>query len=656
MARAAPVPVMLGHRNVLWLLLSFALVALPHSEHLPVWETLLASAVVYWRWYLSRHGLALPRKLLLLAVAAGAMIGVYASYGGIFGRDAGVALLVAMLSFKLLEMSTLRDAMVIVLLCYFGVLTNFLYSQTIPTAALMLAAVLVTTTTTIGLQHTSPGNRDRDNLLLAGTILAQAVPLMLLFFLLFPRVPGPLWGVPQDAYAGISGLSDSMTPGALSRLGLSDAVAFRVAFESPIPKPSAMYWRGPVLWYFDGTTWHAGLSFDTNPPSFVPESAPVKYTVTIEPHNRRWLFALDLPAKLPPNSRATADFQLLAATPVRNRMRYEMASNLVYRASPEGLSAFERRRALQLPERVNWRSRALADSMRKAARDDKEMLRNVLSMFRTQDFYYTLTPPLLGPDSVDDFLFNTKRGFCEHFASSFVFLMRAAGIPARVVTGYQGGELNPVGNYVVVRQADAHAWAEVWIEGEGWIRVDPTAAVSPLRVEAGIAAAVAANEPLPLLVRADYQWLRELQFTWDSMSNSWNQWVLGYTPERQVELLAKIGFDLATPQNLVATLFVATGAILLGFGLVMLRRLGVRPNDPVMLAYRRFCRKLERTGAPRRPSEGPVDYAARLERLRPELATPVRAITELYVGLRYGDVSDRDRVRELQRRVAEFRA
>ncbi|RPI43960.1 MAG: DUF4129 domain-containing protein, partial [Betaproteobacteria bacterium] len=321
----------------------------------------------------------------------------------------------------------------------------------------------------------------------------------------------------------------------------------------------------------------------------------------------------------------------------------------------EGLTSFERRRALQLPDGYNWRARALAENMRRAARDERDMMQQVLAMFRTQNFFYTLTPPLLGENPIDDFLFNTRSGFCEHYASAFVFLMRAGGIPARVVTGYQGGEVNPVGNYMVVRQSEAHAWAEVWLEDAGWLRVDPTAAVSPLRVEAGIAAAVPATDPLPLTVRGNLEWLRQLRFTWDSLANTWNQWVLGYNPDRQFWLLSRVGLDRATWQMLAVILVGTTSLITLAFAFAMLRRLSQRARDPVAAIYARFCRKLARRGARRAPSEGPADFAVRAAARFPHAAKAISEITERYIKLRYGTLHGRHEVRRLKRLVGELK-
>jgi len=645
----------LEFRNVAWMALSMVLVTLPHVERLPLWVCALAALAIGLRVYLASRGLPLPRKWLLLAMVATASMGIYMSFGTLFGRDAGVALLIVMLTLKLLEMASMRDAMIVVFLSYFVVLTNFLYSQTIPTAALMLLGVWVITAAMIGLHWRAGARRYQDLLRLSGLMLAQATPIMLVLFLLFPRVQGPLWGLPRDAFGGITGLSDSMSPGTLSQLSLSDAVAFRVQFRDEMPKPNQLYWRGPVLWYFDGRSWHTGLSFDQTRPSYAPAGDAFTYTVTLEPHDQRWLFALDLPAMLPPNARFTADYQILSNAPIRQRIRYEMTSHATYRLGYEGLSAYERRRALQLPEGYNWRSRALAENIRKAAANDREVLSQVLGMFRTQPFFYTLTPPLLGDNPIDEFLFNTRSGFCEHYASAFTFLMRAAGIPARVVTGYQGGEVNPIGDYLIVRQADAHAWAEAWIEGQGWLRVDPTAAVSPLRVEAGIAAAVPASDPLPLLVRGNAEWLRQLRFTWDSFANTWNQWVLGYNPERQYWLLSRVGLDRATWQTLTVILVAITAAITALLGALLLHQLQRDKQDAAASIYTRFCRKLARKGARRGAAEGPADFAARAAQLLPQVAPQIRAISKAYIALRYGAPEGAERLTMLRRMVRELK-
>ena len=641
-------------RHVAWLLASLALVAAPHTERLPWWITLLALMLMVWRGYAALYGLRLPRQWLLLLIAAGALGGIYISYGRILGRDSGIALLMVMLALKLMEMKTLRDAMVLIFIAYFLVITNFLYSQSIPTALFMLGVIWIITATMVGFQFRTRQPGYRYQLRTAGVLLLQSAPLMLVLFLLFPRVQGPLWGMPQDAFSGVTGLSEDMSPGSVSNLLTSDAVAFRVSFEAATtPATQQLYWRGPVMWDFDGRTWTASRVPYASRRTYEPLDSPVEYTVTVEPHGKRWLFALDLPAKTPPRSILSNDFQLLFQTPLTNRLRYDMISHLRYRDAAE-LPAFERERALRLPRGANPQARELARDMRKRATDDRAYINTMLGMFRNQSFSYTTTPPLLGANPVDEFLLTTRAGYCEHYASAFAVLMRAAGVPARVVTGYQGGEFNR--DYMIVRQADAHAWVEVWMADEGWTRVDPTAAVAPARVQAGAVAAVPQGESLPLLLRGDFRWLHQARLTWDSLANSWNQVILGYTLDRQRDLMQRIGIDDATWKSMATVMFIATSAITLVLALLMLRKLRTQRPDPVAAAYARFCLRLARRGVVRHPSEGPDAFSKRAAAAHPELAAAIASISELYIRLRYGkETSPADAV-DFKRAVAQFRA
>jgi transglutaminase-like putative cysteine protease len=347
--------------------------------------------------------------------------------------------------------------------------------------------------------------------------------------------------------------------------------------------------------------------------------------------------------------------QLLSTTPVRSRMRYEMSSQL---QATYGADDNENvlNRALQLPDGFNPRTLKHAAQLRQRFRDDRQLVDAVLAEFRNQNFVYTLSPPLLGEHAVDEFLFDTRRGFCEHYASAFTVLMRAAGIPARVVTGYQGGQINPVSDYILIRQADAHAWTEVWIGGTGWIRVDPTAAVSPARVERGIASALPRSDALPMFVRGDFELLQRMRLTWDSVTYTWNQWVLGYNPERQRQFLANIGFSDATWQKLAVLLFVFAGLAVLAGALFAFRDLRLDRNDAVRTAYERFCRKLARRGLPRHPAEGPLVYARRAAQWKPEAAPAIETITRRYVALRYGTETTAEDLREFERSVSRFAA
>jgi transglutaminase-like putative cysteine protease len=648
-ARVADPPLPLPAALVL--LAGVVLAGAPHAMRLAWWVTVLATAIVAWRSFAAWKNEHLPRRWLLTVLVVCGLGGIYLSYRTIVGRDAGVALLVLFLSLKLLETKTRRDAVIVTFLCYFLALTNFFYSQTIATAALMLATVIALTAGLVAVH--GPQRPLRESAKLATVLLAQGVPVMVITFFLFPRVQGPMWGLPVGPFGATTGLSDSMTPGNISLLSQSDAVAFRARFDGQPPEHRRLYWRGPVFWAFDGRTWRAGDVELSQFAQFEPRGAPIFYTVTLEPHERQWLFALEMAAKVPPEAGATGDFQLLARRPVRARMRYDMSSFLEYRATggatPEELAA-----ARALPEGFNPRAVALAQSWRHDAQTDERIVATAVDWFRRAGLEYTLVPPPLGRDSVDEFLFETKSGFCEHFASAFAVLMRSAGVPARIVTGYQGGEINPVDGYMIVRQSDAHAWVEVWLAKEGWVRIDPTAAAVPSRVEAGLAAAVPAGDPLPYLVRPELSWLRALRFNWEALANYWNQWVVGYNLERQRDLLSRLGMPSPSWEKLAMALFWLVGLVVAVFSLWMLRR--SHDEDPVAKAWRKFCGKLARRGTERRASEGPRAFATRAAAEQPHLASPVGEISDLYVRLRYGAAPDPALVATLQRRVREFRA
>ena len=632
-------------RDLAGLLLALVLVAGPHALRMPWWLTLLTLGMYGWRAQLALGRAALPSRWLLLAVAALSLAAVFFEYRTLFGRTPGIVLLVLFSGLKLLEMRTHRDGAVVAFLCYFLIMTNLLYTQSIPTAALMCAALLAVTCTLVG--FAAPRRALRANLRTGGLLLAHAVPAALALFLLFPRVQGPLWGMPQDAYSGVTGLSDTMSPGNLSQLAQSDAVAFRAEFQGATPAPRQRYWRGPVLWEFDGRTWSMGQNWIERFEAPHGDSR-FAYVVTLELHNRVWLFALETAASLPERARLTNDGMIVSASPVRSRMRYAVES-----VADAQIGVRERRgaleRALVLPEGGNPRARALAAQWRGGAQDDTEVLLRAVDFFRGAGLSYTLEPPLLGRESIDEFLFDTRAGFCEHFSSAFVYLMRAAGVPARVVTGYQGGEVNSVDRIISVRQSDAHAWAEVYLPGRGWIRVDPTAAAIPGRIESGLARAVREGEPVPLLLRPQLEWLRSVRYNWEALAHRWNVMVLGYNPERQRDLMSSLGMRDADWRSLTAAMASALGVFTLLLLAWSLRRMA-RP-DPVQRAWQAFCRKLGTRGVARAPHEGPRDYAERAARRLPAAAAAIQSIGELYVGARYGRSASREQIVELQRLV-----
>jgi protein-glutamine gamma-glutamyltransferase len=630
-------------------------VLVPHVERMPLWVSCAVGAILIWRGWLNWRAGAVPGKWLLIPLTVLGTAGIVLSYGPRLGRDAAVALLAIMLALKVLEVRALRDATVAVCLGFFLIITNFLYSQTIPTALYMVAVMAWLIAILVALQDRTRALIPAQTLRTALMLMLQAVPLTLALFLLFPRVQGPLFGFPQATSTGVSGLSDSMSPGSLSRLSLSDDVAFRVRFRSPAPPPQTLYWRGPVLWDFDGRTWTIGETGTTATGGVHHNAttAAIQYTVTLEPHYTHWLFAIDLPTTAPPNSVLTNDYQLLATRPIRNRLRYDVSSHLGYSYGLDEQPGLLRR-ALRVPRGYNPKSLELGRQLRQQSSTEVDIVRNALGIFRSQPFFYTLVPPELGNDPVDEFLFVTRRGFCEHYASSFVFLMRAAGVPARVVIGYQGGEMNPLGDYMIVRQSEAHAWAEVWLKGEGWVRVDPTAAVSPARIQSGIAAALPAGEPLPVSVRGRWELLNRIHFTWDAMANFWNQWVLGYTPDRQTKLFTDSGFGTPTWQTLTGLLMSVTGAVVMLLALLVLRQLLLVRPDPAVRLWGAFCRKLAKRGIAIRPGEGPRDFARRAAAELPPLESRIRAIADLYVGVRYAGEGSNGWAHRLRHLVSSF--
>ena len=623
--------------TLLRLLVVLVMVLAPHMARLPKWETAAVLAVIAWRAWAARRHFTMPGKLIRGALALAAFAAVYASYGRINGQHAGVALLVVMAALKLTEMDQRRDVMVMVFLMYFVCSTHFLFSQELWTLVYLLLSTVAVTTILIESNHAGVPLPLKVTLRRGGMLVAQSLPLMLLMFVLFPRIPGPLWGLPSDAGAARSGLSDRMAPGDIAALILSDELAFRVSFDDAAPAQNQLYWRGPVFWDFDGREWSKGGPVYNAPYPVQLQGAAVGYEVTLEPNRTNWLFALDAidPAQLPPDSLVTVDGRLLSKKTLRERIAYRVSSHPRYIAQAE-LPEQHRRMSLRLPRNRNPQALALAQSWRGEGKSDAAIVDAALTMFRSQQFFYTLNPPILsGGDPVDEFLFTTKKGFCEHYASAFTTLMRAAGIPARVVTGYQGGARNEIGGYYTVRQSDAHAWSEVWLEGQGWLRIDPTAAVAPNRVEMNLQSALGAEESLPFAFRrSSSQLFTQLEARWDWVNAQWNQWVLAYGPDLQKQFLGRFGLE--GWRDLMLAMIVALSAGVGLFGLVALRRaLPARSNDLALRLWQQAMARLARDGLIQRPHEGPQAFVARVIEQRPELAATLRPLLDRYLAARY---------------------
>jgi len=650
-------PLSRDKQDTLLLIASAVLVLLPHAAHLPLWVSLLCGATLAWRAMLTLRGRRMPRNIVLVPVAALAMFGVHQSYHTLLGRDPGVAMLVLLVAFKMLEMHARRDLFVVIFLCFFLVLTNFFYSQGIGTALLMLASLALLLSTQMSFQLTGAVPPLRTRLWMGARTLLLALPLAALAFVLFPRIEGPLWGMPQDAHGGQTGLSDSMSPGQMSDLAQSDDVAFRVKFDGPPPAQPQLYWRGPVLGSYDGLTWTRTHPLPQRqrpqPMSFSVRGAPRHYQVTLEPSNARWLFALELPQSLPmlPGHLVSLsrELEIQSDAPVTARVRYDMASFTDF--SLQAVDTLDdAAQWLLLPYGRNPRALAAGQALRSEP-DPAHRANLVLRQFATGGYVYTLQPPLLGEDAVDEFLYQTRAGFCGHYAGAFVFLMRAAGVPARVVTGYQGGELNPLDGYLTVRQSDAHAWAEIWLPRRGWVRVDPTAMAAPERLRRS------ASEVLPptpfglpglgrLIQPSPDSLLAKIHYAIGAANNGWNQWVLNYNPARQHDLVERLQNTLLRWQ----TLAVAAAVVLLLLGARKLSRR--RRVDPVDALYSALCQRLGQLGLPRAADEGPTAYAARVVAhagaagpsatvpgVAPESASAAGEFLRRYSAYRYGPQS-----------------
>lgn len=644
----------LPRTTLLRMLAVLVLVLAPHALRLPWWESVAVAASLLWRYAALQRGWPLPGMAVRVILTVSAFIAVYLSFGRINGQHSGTALLVLMTGFKLLEMRSRRDVMVVVFLLYFLLLTHFLFSQEIWTLLWMLSSAVMITALLIEIHHREPLLPFRETLRLSLRLTGQALPVMLVIFVLFPRIPGPLWGLPADAGASRSGIPDSMSPGDIADLILSEAVAFRVQFEGTPPSQRDLYWRGPVFDFYDGRKWEIGFRRNDAPtPDMRFEGAALPYEMVLEPTRTHWLFGLELTdtAALPPETRVNSDAQLVARKRVTERRLYRAVARTDFQLEPDGLSRWQEASNLRLPDDVAPGARALVSGWRDDGLDDPAMIERALRYFRQEPFRYTLQPPLLGAQPVDEFLFQTRAGFCEHYASSFVVMMRLAGIPSRVVVGYQGGEPNGVGGYWVVRQSDAHAWTEVWLDGVGWQRVDPTAAVSPDRIEQGFSESIAGGgggDP-DFWDRGEGLWTATVA-RWDWLNAKWNRWVLAYGPEVQRDVLSRLGIDDWTEMVLWLTAGV-TGLLAL-ISLQLLRGLRPpRPADAASREWQRLQRHLARQGLHQQAHEGPRDFIRRLCAQRPQQAALLTAAGNAYEQLRYLQAPDADGLQRLREAV-----
>jgi len=631
----------LRSNSILWVIATLAVATVPQFPRMTFPVAVMTLVPLLWKLGAELNGwkpLANLARYAITALSIGALV---VSYGDLFGRRASVSLLAAMLTLKLLECERIRDARLIVSFSFFLCATQFLFAQGVLMFGYGLATIVLGLVALAQLQRNEAFELADEipslkmsmysDLAFSLRLLALAAPVAIAFFLFFPRWASPLWGVPESTLDAKSGLSDSMSPGSIQSLFMDDSPAFRVTFDSPFPGPSDLYWRGPVFWQYQDNTWSSNFFSRNLPPEILPDEtrARWRYTVQLEPNERNWLFALNYPVMAPPDTRISIDFQLRRLQPVLQLFQYRMASNPEFVDTPV-LKETLRKLLLEVPEDLNPETRELMTLWRAETADDRKLIQRVLEYFREQKFYYSLDAPLLGRDAVDDFLFNTRTGFCEHYASAFAVMMRMAGIPSRVVTGYLGGWYSEFGDYLLVRQSDAHAWTEVWLESEGWTRVDPTAAVSPQRILEG--AREALNSPRHFL---DFKWVRSLRNGFDLMEQRWNEWVIEFGARNQARLFSAFGLDYLSPTDLVAVLFGLLGLIS-PFLMPLVFRTFVHGNrDPVRQAWQKFLRLLKKEGFLPRVSDGAMELASAASSHIPERAKEIYHVAGLYNRYRY---------------------
>lgn len=609
-------------QDTLFLLLVIAIVSLPHAQHLPYWTVALTCVVLLYRAYLSLTLKPLPSRWLLLTLLLVCTGATFLTFRTIAGRDAGVTLIMLLLALKTLELKAKRDAFVVFFLGFFAVLTHFLFSQTLLTAFLMLAAVTGLFTALVGAHMPVGKPTMRRRFGLAGKMMLLGTPLAMALFLFFPRLSAPLWGVPGNQLETRTGLSDQMSVGDLAEIALNDEIVFRLEFAGTPPQPELLYFRGPVLSSFDGRKW---TPLRTELETFAQlrreervKGAPITHTITLEPQRRPWLFALEHPVdgvRLEGyRPLLLANMQIFTTKPVAERVKYTVTS---YPGTEHGplQQSLSLQSYVDLPPGFNPRAMQYAADIRRDPRyanaGGRELAQLLLSQINSS-YTYTLAPGLYGANSVDEFWFDRKQGFCEHFSQAFVVFMRAFDVPARVVTGYQGAEFNAFDNTYIVRQSHAHAWAEYWVEGSGWVRADPTAAVAPERIRT-LGRTLGAQRGflgIDALSNANVAWLGRLRSSWDAVNNTWNQWVLSYTSDQQLNLLKNMGFEAPDWASLAVIMIIGASlaTALAGAWLVW----DAPRRDPWQRLFSRAQAALRKQGVQSSPSDGARALATRL--------------------------------------------
>lgn len=624
-------------RNILlFLLISIGLIMLPHFSNLPF--PLFGFFFLLWSWRLISlwKPAWLPNGwIIFLATAIGIAL-LVSQHQGVFGRDAGTSLFVTALGLKLLEIRSRRDVYLVIFLAFIVAATLFLYQQSILMAVYTLFVCIVLLATLIAIN--SLQQNSLAALKTASLILLQALPLAIVIFVVFPRMEAPRWMLFNDPHQARSGLSDSLEPGSISNLGLSDELAFRVKFDGAIPPPNQRYWRGPVFSQTDGKRWTESKNryFKRFQDKLRFNGAAYRYTLLLEPQDNKWVYALDMAAEFSEPLQQNGFYQIITRKDPDRRAEYRVTSYPEYNTGY--ITKTELTDNLQLPGEISPRIRNLVKQLQGFDAKPEIFIRNILNHFRNEQFYYTLTPKLMEENPIDTFLFENRYGFCSHYATAFVYLLRVAKIPARVVGGYQGGELNKLGNFLEVRQANAHAWAEVWLKNKGWTRFDPTAAIAPERIEQDVnidlqIATGAVNFTPVDIGSPSMQWLKQTRQLWNSIDYQWQRWVVNYNSVGQAAFLASLGIN-----HIKSIVFWLIGIVTVMSAMLawLLLRKPKAKTDPVLRLYQTFRRRLTQKGTlDLKIGEGPVDFACRASQHYPLQAEQINRITSLFIRLRY---------------------
>jgi transglutaminase-like putative cysteine protease len=636
-------------KNILiFLLSSVGLIVLPHVYHIPTAVFGFFCLLLSWRFIGIWKQNWQPNTLMIFLLVASGIALLYNQHQGLFGRDAGTQLFIIALGLKLMEIKTERDLYLITYLAFIVAASQFLYEQSILMAAYILLVCCVLLATLVYIN--SGKAQTLAAFKTAASITVQALPIALALFILFPRIDAPRWMLFNDPHHARTGLSDSMEPGSISDLIESDELVFRVKFAGAIPPSRQRYWRGPVLSYTDGKRW-TQIAFQKPLRRPAVTGAAYQYTLLMEPQDKNWVFALDMPIEFPSPLSLNAAYQLTTLNRLDKRVEYNVISYPEYNTGP--INPGEYKTAIQLPGEPSDEIKQLVAQLHGFDSTPDNFINQLLNHFRVEDFHYTLTPPVIEENPIENFLFKTRYGFCSHYASAFVYLMRVAHIPARVVTGYQGGELNKAGDFLEIRQADAHAWAEVWLNGRGWVRVDPTAAIAPERIEHNSNEAWQTAYGIATANVPAYNWLKQARQLWGNVDYNWQRWVINYDNKSQTNFLSSFGInDLKNLAYWMIAVIASITAVLCWFLLYQ----KPKASDKALSIYKRFCKKLAKQGLIRSAGEGAKDFAERVKTKLPEQAADIDRITAVFIKLRYGRTAADEDLQQLKRLVGLFRA